>query len=119
MSYIPLVQVPDSIAVLLDAPVVTPDRSQSASFSLELIGENGVLAPPENCVQGNPINIVISQDAAGGNTLTFSSEYKFSGDYKTIPVGASEQVLLSGLITEVTPGGVATEITAVLTEGLV
>ena len=67
---------------LTDAASVAVDLSLGNNFTLlctSNIGATRALANPTNAVAGQSGLITITQASGGGNALTFSSNYKFSG----------------------------------------
>ena len=63
---------------LTDAASISWDLSQNqvAKVTLE---DNRTLSNPTNAVDGAVYILVVKQDGTGGRTLSFSSDYKFSG----------------------------------------
>lgn len=64
------------VAALTYAATVTPDFSTSNNFALTLTGA-ATLANPSNQVAGQSGVIFITQDATGGRTLSYGSNWKF------------------------------------------
>ena len=65
-----------AINALTDGATIAPDFSAGNNFSVTL-GGNRTLANPTNAVAGQGGVICITQDATGGRTLAFGSNYKF------------------------------------------
>lgn len=61
---------------LTDAATITVDASKGNQLAVTL-GGNRTLGNPSNAVDGQSITIKIKQDATGGRTLAFSSNYRF------------------------------------------
>lgn len=78
-----------TITALTDGATITPDFSAANNFSLT-IGGNRTLANPTNQTAGQSGAIVITQDATGGRTLAYGSNWKFSnGSAPTLTTTAS------------------------------
>lgn len=74
---------------------VTPDFSQSNVFTLTATG-NFTLANPTNVVAGTTYLIIITQDATGGRTITWGSNFKFgTGAIQTLSAGANKRDIIS------------------------
>jgi hypothetical protein len=67
-----------SIVALTDGATITPDFATGNNFSVTLAG-NRTLANPTNLTAGQSGVIVVTQDATGGRTLAFGSNWKFPG----------------------------------------
>lgn len=67
-----------SVVTLTDAPTITPDAANGSVFNLTL-GENRTLANPGHLVNGQIYTFRITQDATGGHSLTWGSNYIFGG----------------------------------------
>lgn len=63
-------------SALTDGATITPDLSVDNNFSVTL-GGNRTLASPTNVNAGQSGVIFITQDATGGRTLSFGSNWKF------------------------------------------
>lgn len=73
---------------VVEGPVTTIDSSLGNHQRLTLTG-NRAMAAPTNTVDGLPIVLQIRQDASGGRTLTWSSEFVFeTGLPPTLAAGA-------------------------------
>jgi hypothetical protein len=67
-----------SVSALTDGATITPNFNTANNFSLTL-GGNRTLANPTNLTAGQSGVIVITQDATGGRTLAYGSNWDFSG----------------------------------------
>lgn len=67
-----------AVVALTDGSTITPDFSAGNNFSVTLAG-NRTLANPTNLAAGQHGSITITQDATGGRTLAFGSQWKFTG----------------------------------------
>ena len=67
-----------SITTLTDGATITPDFAVNNSFTVTLAG-NRTLANPTNLVAGQSGVIIINQDATGGRTLAYGSNFDFGG----------------------------------------
>jgi hypothetical protein len=67
-----------TIVALTDGATITPDFAAGNNFSVTL-GGNRTLANPTNLTAGQSGVIVVTQDATGGRTLAFGSNWKFPG----------------------------------------
>jgi hypothetical protein len=67
-----------SITTLTDGATITPDFAVNNSFTVTL-GGNRTLANPTNLVAGQSGVFIINQDATGGRTLAYGSNYDFGG----------------------------------------
>jgi len=65
-----------SVTALTDGATITADLAVANNFSVTL-GGNRTLANPSNQTAGQHGTIVITQDATGGRTLAFGSNWKF------------------------------------------
>jgi hypothetical protein len=66
------------IATLTDAATITPDFGANQNFTVTLAG-NRTLANPTNPVVGQTGSIFLVQDGTGSRTLSFGTQYDFSG----------------------------------------
>ena len=66
------------IATLTDAATITPDFGANQNFTVTL-GDNRTLANPTNIVVGQTGSIFLVQDGTGSRTLSFGTQYDFSG----------------------------------------
>jgi len=66
------------IATLTDAATITPDFGANQNFTVTL-GDNRTLANPTNPVVGQTGSIFLVQDGTGSRTLSFGTQYDFSG----------------------------------------
>jgi hypothetical protein len=66
-----------ALVPLVDAASIALDLSTGLNFSVT-IGGNRTLATPTNPKVGQSGVIIVSQDATGGRTLSFGSNWKFS-----------------------------------------
>jgi len=66
------------ITTLTDGATITPDFATSCNFTVTL-GGNRTLANPTGLVAGQSGSIFIVQDATGGRTLAYGTQYDFSG----------------------------------------
>lgn len=71
-------QTVNSSVALTDAATITPVLSAASNFHVTLAG-NRTLANPTGQVAGQAGRILIKQDATGGRTLAFGSNWLFSG----------------------------------------
>lgn len=84
-----------SISTLTYGATVTPDFSLSNVFTLTATG-NFTLANPTNAVAGTTYLIFIKQDATGGRTITWGSNFKFGlNSVNTISTGANKTDIIS------------------------
>jgi hypothetical protein len=67
-----------TVVALTDGATITPDFAAGNNFSVTL-GGNRTLANPTNLTAGQSGAITITQDATGGRTLAFGSNWKFPG----------------------------------------
>lgn len=67
-----------SLTTLTDGATITPNFALNNSFTVTLAG-NRTLANPTNLVAGQSGVIIINQDATGGRTLAYGSNYDFGG----------------------------------------
>ncbi len=78
-----------AVVALTDGATITPDFATSNNFSVTL-GGNRTLANPTNLVAGQSGVITITQDATGGRTLSFGSNWKFvNGTAPTLTTAAN------------------------------
>lgn len=78
-----------AIATLTDGATITPDFNTSNNFTVTL-GGNRTLANPTNLTAGQSGSIFIVQDATGGRTLAYGSQYDFiGGTAPTLSTGAN------------------------------
>lgn len=66
------------ITTLTDGATITPNFALNNSFTVTLAG-NRTLANPTNLVAGQSGVFIINQDATGGRTLAYGSNYDFGG----------------------------------------
>jgi hypothetical protein len=66
------------IATLTDAATITPDFGANQNFTVTL-GDNRTLANPTNPVVGQTGSIFLVQDGTGSRTLSFGTQYDFTG----------------------------------------
>lgn len=66
------------IATLTDAATITPDFGANQNFTVTL-ADNRTLANPTNPVVGQTGSIFLVQDGTGSRTLSFGTQYDFSG----------------------------------------
>jgi len=66
------------VATLTDGATITPDFGANQNFTVTL-GGNRTLANPSNPVVGQTGSIFVVQDATGGRTLSFGSNWDFAG----------------------------------------
>jgi len=66
------------IATLTDAATITPDFGANQNFTVTLAG-NRTLANPTNPVVGQTGSIFLVQDGTGSRTLSFGTQYDFTG----------------------------------------
>lgn len=66
-----------TVAALTDAATITVDASLGNSFTVTL-GGNRTLGNPANPVDGQQINLAVTQDATGSRTLAYGTAYAFS-----------------------------------------
>jgi hypothetical protein len=66
------------VTTLTDGATITPDFAVNNSFTVTLAG-NRTLANPTNLVAGQSGVFIINQDATGGRTLAYGSNYDFGG----------------------------------------
>jgi len=66
------------ITTLTDGATITPNFAVNNSFTVTLAG-NRTLANPTNLVAGQSGVFIINQDATGGRTLAYGSNYDFGG----------------------------------------
>ena len=66
------------ITALTDGATITPDFADSNNFSVTL-GGNRTLANPTNLVAGQSGCIWVTQDGTGSRTLSFGSQWDFTG----------------------------------------
>lgn len=77
------------ITTLTDGSTITPDMSDSNNFTVTL-GGNRTLANPSNLTAGQSGSIFIVQDATGGRTLAYGTQYDFiGGTAPTLSTGAN------------------------------
>lgn len=70
------------VTTLTDGATITPNFALNNSFTVTLAG-NRTLANPTNLVAGQSGVFIINQDATGGRTLAYGSNYDFGGG--TVP----------------------------------
>ena len=66
------------VTTLTDGATITPNFALNNSFTVTLAG-NRTLANPTNLVAGQSGVFIINQDATGGRTLAYGSNYDFGG----------------------------------------
>lgn len=66
------------VATLTDGATITPDFGANQNFTVTLAG-NRTLANPTNKVVGQTGSIFIVQDGTGSRTLSYGTDYEFSG----------------------------------------
>lgn len=66
-----------AVAALTDAATITVDASLGNSFTVTL-GGNRTLGNPASPVDGQQINLAVTQDATGSRTLAYGTAYAFS-----------------------------------------
>jgi hypothetical protein len=66
------------VATLTDGATITPDFGANQNFTVTL-GGNRTLANPTNKVVGQTGSIFIVQDGGGSRTLSYGTDYEFSG----------------------------------------
>jgi len=66
------------IATLTDAATITPDFGANQNFTVTLAGSR-TLANPTNPVVGQTGSIFLVQDGTGSRTLSFGTQYDFTG----------------------------------------
>ena len=77
------------VATLTDGATITPDFGANQNFEVTL-GGNRTLANPTNVVVGQTGSIFVAQDATGGRTLSFGSNWEFpAGTAPTLSAGAN------------------------------
>lgn len=77
------------------AATITPDFSLSNVFSLTATG-NFTLANPTNVVAGTTYLIIVTQDATGGRTITWGSNFKFGTNaQQTLSTVAAKRDIIS------------------------
>lgn len=77
------------ITTLTDGSTITPDMADSNNFTVTL-GGNRTLANPSNLTAGQSGSIFIVQDATGGRTLAYGTQYDFiGGTAPTLSTGAN------------------------------
>jgi len=67
-----------AITTLTDAANISWNLASNQVARVTLAG-NRTLSNPTNKVEGNVYILIVKQDSIGGRTLSFSSDYKFSG----------------------------------------
>lgn len=66
------------VATLTDGATITPDFGANQNFTVTLAG-NRTLANPTNKVVGQTGSIFVVQDGTGSRTLSYGTDYEFSG----------------------------------------
>lgn len=95
---------------LTDAATINWDLSQN-QVAVVTLGGNRTLANPTNKVSGNVYILVVKQDATGGRTLSFASDYKFAGGTApNITTTASKADILTFLCEGTNMLGVASQV---------
>lgn len=94
---------------LTDAANISWDLSQNQVASVTLAG-NRTLSNPTNQVDGAVYILIVKQDATGGRTLAFSSNYKFAGgSAPSLTTTASKADVLTFVSDGTNMMGVATQ----------
>jgi hypothetical protein len=94
---------------LTDGATINWDLSQNQVASVTL-GGNRTLANPTNKVDGAVYILIVKQDATGGRTLSFSSDYKFAGgSAPTITTTASKADVMTFVCDGTNMLGVASQ----------
>lgn len=89
-------------STLTDGSSIAVDLSLSNNFTLTLGGNHG-LANPSNANPGQAGIIVVKQDATGGRTLSYASNYKFaSGTAPVLSTAANALDVLSYYVVDST-----------------
>jgi len=66
------------VATLTDGATITPDFGANQNFTVTL-GGSRTLANPTNKVVGQTGSIFVVQDGTGSRTLSYGTDYEFSG----------------------------------------
>ena len=66
------------VATLTDGATITPNFGANQNFTVTLAG-NRTLANPTNKVVGQTGSIFVVQDGTGSRTLSYGTDYEFSG----------------------------------------
>jgi hypothetical protein len=83
------------VTTLTDGATITPNFAVNNSFTVTLAG-NRTLANPTNLVAGQSGVFIINQDATGGRTLAYGSNYDFGGGTApTLTTTASAQDMIA------------------------
>jgi hypothetical protein len=84
-----ILPLPGDVTTLTDGATITPDFSLNNVFTVTL-GGNRAMANPTNPISGQSGSIFIVQDATGGRTLTWGSNWEWpSGSAPTLSTGAN------------------------------
>lgn len=67
---------------LTDGPTITPDASQSTSFTVTLGGNRTLANPSPAPLSGQTLIFYLTQDGTGSRLITWGPGYKFSGGTK-------------------------------------
>lgn len=84
-----------AFVALVDAETIALDWDSAINFSVTLEG-NRTLTNPTNGQPGTWRTILVTQDAVGGRTLTFDSQYKFP--YGLVPIISTEANAIDMLV---------------------
>lgn len=91
-----------AVTALTDGATITPDMALGNNFSVTLAG-NRTLANPTNLTAGQSGAVVITQDATGGRTLAFGTNWKFpSGTAPSLTTTASAVDVLAYYVESAT-----------------
>jgi hypothetical protein len=83
------------VTTLTDGATITPNFALNNSFTVTLAG-NRTLANPTNLVAGQSGVFIINQDATGGRTLAYGSNYDFGGGTApTLTTAANAQDMIA------------------------
>jgi hypothetical protein len=89
-------------ATLVDEAIILTDASLSNSFTVTLAGSRA-MAAPTSAKEGATYIWIITQDAGGGNTLSFDSVFKFPDGLAPVLTTAGNAV---DIVTGIYNGGV-------------
>lgn len=90
-----LLEQASAFVALVDAETIALDWDSAINFSVTLEG-NRTLANPTNGQPGTWRTILVTQDAVGGRTLAFGSQYKFP--YGLVPIISTEANAIDMLV---------------------
>ena len=94
---------------LTDAASIAWNLASNQVATVTLAG-NRALANPTNKVNGNVYILVVKQDATGGRTLSFGTDYKFAGgSAPTVTTTASKADVLTFVCDGTNMLGVASQ----------